>query len=72
MSSYKINCNFGPVKFIEVLKDQKLGKYLLIFAEKKKVTYNNESKALFSKDEPMESTKNGESLQIIELGFDSC
>lgn len=30
----------GPVKFIELLKDQKLGKYLLLVAEKKKVTYN--------------------------------
>lgn len=30
-----------PAKFIEILKDEKLGKYLLLVAEKKKVTYNS-------------------------------
>lgn len=35
------------------------------------MAYNNESKASFSKDEEKEVIKNGESLQIIELGFES-
>ena len=66
-----MDLNIGEVKFIEVLKDVKNSKYLLLLAERKKVVYNTESKINFNKDEQTtkEVVKDGEVLVVVELGI---